>query len=78
MLLYKITDDVHWLMLTDVKYIKKSVLCAQGSFIRSTNATYEQIADLSLYIWYTDIGVPSRGKKMMLCIMLHVVILLMP
>jgi len=34
-------------MLTDVKHIKKSVLCAQGSFVRS-NATYEQTADLSL------------------------------
>ena len=30
MLLYEIADDVHWLMLTDVKHIKKSVLCAQG------------------------------------------------
>ena len=29
MLLYEIADDVHWLMLTDVKHIKKSVLCAQ-------------------------------------------------
>jgi len=28
--LYEIANDVHWLMLTDVKYIKKSVLCAQG------------------------------------------------
>jgi len=27
---YEIADDVHWLMLTDVKHIKK-VLCAQGS-----------------------------------------------
>jgi len=35
MLLYEIADDVHWLMLTDVKHIKKSVLCAQGSFVRS-------------------------------------------
>jgi len=35
MLLYEIVDDVHWLMLTDVKHIKKSVLCAQGSFVRS-------------------------------------------
>jgi len=35
MLLYEIADDVHWLMLTDVKHIKKSVLCAQGSFARS-------------------------------------------
>jgi len=26
MLLYEIADDVHWLMLTDVKH-KKSVLC---------------------------------------------------
>jgi len=25
MLLYEIDDDVHWLMLTDVKHIKKSV-----------------------------------------------------
>jgi len=33
--LYEIADDVHWLMLTDVKHIKKSVLCAQGSFVRS-------------------------------------------
>ena len=48
MLLYEIADDVHWLMLTDVKHIKKSVLCAQGSFVR-TNATYEQTADLNLY-----------------------------
>jgi len=39
MLLYEIADDVHWLMLTDVKYIKKSVLCTQDSFV--TNATYE-------------------------------------
>ena len=51
MLLYEIADDVHWLMLTDVKHIQKSVLCAQGSFVRS-NATYEQTADLSLYTWY--------------------------
>jgi len=35
MLLYEIADDVHWLILTDVKHIKKSVLCAQGSFVRS-------------------------------------------
>jgi len=28
-------DDVHWLMSTDVKHIKKSVLCAQDSFVRS-------------------------------------------
>jgi len=34
MLLYEIADDVHWLMLTDVKHIKKSVLCAQGNFVR--------------------------------------------
>jgi len=33
MLLYEIAD-VHWLMLTDVKH-KKSVLCAQSSFVRS-------------------------------------------
>jgi len=33
MLLYEIA--VHWLMLTDVKHIKKSVLCAQGSFVCS-------------------------------------------
>ena len=31
MLLYEIADDVHWLMLTDVKHIKKSVVCAQDS-----------------------------------------------
>jgi len=35
MLLYEIADDMHWLMLTDVKYLKKSVLCAQSSFVRS-------------------------------------------
>jgi len=35
MLLYEIANDVHWLMLTDVKHIKKSVLCAQSSFVRS-------------------------------------------
>jgi len=35
MLLYEIADDVHWLMLTNVKHIKKSVLCAQDSFVRS-------------------------------------------
>jgi len=35
MLLYEIADDVHWLMLTDVKHIKKSVLCAQDCFVRS-------------------------------------------
>jgi len=34
-MLYEIADDVHWLMLTDVKHIKKNVLCAQGSFVRS-------------------------------------------
>jgi len=28
MLLYETADDVHWLMLTDVKHIKKGVLCA--------------------------------------------------
>jgi len=31
----KIADDVHWLMLTDIKHIKKSVLCAQYSFVGS-------------------------------------------
>jgi len=35
MLLYEIADDMHWLMLIDVKHIRKSVLCAQGSFVRS-------------------------------------------
>ena len=50
MLLYEIADDVHWLMLTGVKHIKKNVLCAQLCTL--TNATYEQTADLSLYIWY--------------------------
>jgi len=35
MLLYEIGDDMHWLMLRDVKHIKKSVLCAQDSFVRS-------------------------------------------
>jgi len=35
MLLYEIADVVHWLMLTDVKHMKKNVLCAQGSFVRS-------------------------------------------
>jgi len=35
MLLYEIADDMHWLMLTNVKHIKKSVLCAQDSFVRS-------------------------------------------
>jgi len=49
MLLYEIADDVHWLMLTDVKHIKKSVLCVQLCTL--TNATYEQTADLSLYTW---------------------------
>jgi len=34
-MLYEIADDVHWLMLTDVKHIKKSVLYAQDSFVRS-------------------------------------------
>jgi len=34
-MLYENADDVYWLMLTDVKHIKKSVLCAQGSFVRS-------------------------------------------
>jgi len=48
MLLYEIADDVHWLMLTDVKHIKK--VCAQGSFVRSL-MTYEQTADLNLYTW---------------------------
>ena len=52
MLLYEIADDVHWLMLTNVKHIKKSVLCAQGQLCTLTNATYEQTADLSLYTWY--------------------------
>jgi len=35
LLLYEIADDVHWLMLTDVKHIKKNVLCVQSSFVRS-------------------------------------------
>jgi len=35
MLLYEIADNVHWLMLIGVKHIKKSMLCVQGSFIRS-------------------------------------------
>ena len=49
MLLYEIADDVHWLMLTNVKHIKKSVLCAQGQLCTLANATYEQTTDLSLY-----------------------------
>jgi len=48
MLLYEIADDVHWLMLTDVEHIKKSVLYAQLCTL--TNA-YEQTANLSLYTW---------------------------
>jgi len=50
MLLYEIADDVDWLMLTDVKHIKKSVLYAQNRayvLCTLTNATYEQTADLS-------------------------------
>jgi len=35
MLLYEIVDDVHWLLLTDIKDIKKSMLCAQSNFVRS-------------------------------------------
>jgi len=31
--MYKIADDVHWLMLTDVKHIKK--VCCVSSFVRS-------------------------------------------
>jgi len=34
-MLYEIADDMHWLMLIDVKHIKRSVLCAQDSFVRS-------------------------------------------
>jgi len=33
-MLYEIADDMYWLMLIDVKHIKKSVLCAHG-FVRS-------------------------------------------
>ena len=51
MLLYEIADDVHWLMLTHKKHIKKSLLCAQSSFVRLLMSTYEQTADLSLYTW---------------------------
>ena len=51
-MLFEIADDVHWLMLTDVKHIKKNVLCAQGSFVL-TNAIYGQTADLS----YTPINI---------------------
>jgi len=46
-----------WLMLTDVKHIKKSLLCVQGSFVTLTNVTYEQTADLSLYTWYKNFEV---------------------
>ena len=36
MLLYEIADDVHWLMLTDVKHIKKKcVVCPGYGFVRS-------------------------------------------
>ena len=48
--LYEIADDVHWLMLTDVKH-KKSVLCAQ-ELCTLTNAIYKQTADLNLYTLY--------------------------
>jgi len=51
MLLYEIADHMHWLMLTDVKHIKKSMLCAQDSFVRSLMPPDEQTADLSLYTW---------------------------
>jgi len=52
MLLYEIVDDVHWLMLTDVKHIKKSMLCAQGSFVHyNILMPSEQTADFSLYTW---------------------------
>jgi len=50
MLLYEIVDDVHWLMLTDVKHIKKSVLYTQGSFVRSLMPPMSK-QDLSLYTW---------------------------
>ena len=35
--LYEIADDVHWLMLIDVKHIKKKMCCerTKGSFVRS-------------------------------------------
>jgi len=45
--MYVVEIDVHWLMLTDVKHIKKSVLCAQGSFVRSLMSSMSK-ADLSL------------------------------
>jgi len=51
MLLYEIADNVYWLMLTDVEHIKKNVLCAQGSFVRSLMLPMSK-ADLSLYTWY--------------------------
>jgi len=35
MYVIEIADDVYWLMLTDVKHIKKNVLCVQNSFVRS-------------------------------------------
>ena len=41
MLLYEIVDDVHWLILTDVKHIKKSIVYP-GQLCTLTNATYEQ------------------------------------
>jgi len=52
MLLYEIAD-VHWLMLTDVKHIKKSVLCAQGSFVRSLMSpmSKQRILAYTLYIY---------------------------
>jgi len=48
MLLYEIADDVHWLMLTDVKTHKKKYLVCPG-LCTLTNTIYEQTADLSLY-----------------------------
>jgi len=52
MLLYEIVDDVHWLKLT-VKHIKKSVLCAQDSFVRSLMPPMKQTFKLILVVSIT-------------------------
>ena len=64
-MLYEIGHDVHWLMLTDVKHIKKSVLFAQGSFVRSlmlpirTNSGFKLIHLVNIYI----LGVQLRFRR---------------
>jgi len=72
MLLYEIADDVHWLMLTNIKHIKK--VCCAPRLCTFTNATYSSgfklihlvlpIPDESDFVASPE---PCSGSEQLIC-----------